>query len=191
MINRLEGAVAVGTSLTLALSACGGGEKEKVPTPASRPTAIATSSTTQETPLYELKRTAEGKLVDQGLKNRSDKGIKSVTLLYDATTQGGSIRAEVCFDRKEHFSIMSREEYPNPGWLVDKAYKIDKPGCVVKTPVINLGPKDRSVIYVGAADSADKTHIGMFVYATNSDNFQVKGARLKNQTVKTPVKLRP
>lgn len=104
-------------------------------------------------------------MIDQGLQGNPDRGVTSVTLFYDATTKGGSIRVEICMEPNTQFRVMSREISPNPGWLVNKRYQNgQEASCVVKDPVIALGLEDKEVVLIGAGNTEEETYKDMRAY---------------------------
>lgn len=161
----------------------------------SSPESVSVSPTSST--LYELQRKNLTTLVDQGLIQPDAQGIKSITLFYDPVAKGGSIRSEVCFDKNKlpsSFRVMSHEEFPRKGWLVDVSYKtsdeIDQEGCTTKTPVTNLGREDIETILIGTGNSPENAYKRMKGYRWDTNGFSPKANRIKDQTPKHPVQLR-
>lgn len=189
MAERLRsGLVAAGMVGALALTACGTESDVQVSTSPSR--SVATGTPTPDGAQYALKPDAQGRLIDQEIAKKPERGVTSVTVFYDPTTEGGSIQAEVCFKAATNFRVTTQELSPKPGFIVDKPFEMQGPGCVVKRPVIQLGSQDHERFYLGVGSDKGATYKNMMVYDITSKGFKPIVERRTNQSIPPNPKLR-
>ncbi len=108
-------------------------------------------------------------IYDKELSEKPDRGMQSVVFRYVRDRARGSISTTIQLTPRtpQEFRVVSREDSPRPGFLVDQAYKndgVDQGGTTFeKYPVIELNPEDQETVFLGIG-SGQETYKDMRIY---------------------------
>lgn len=119
------------------------------------------------------------RLIDKTLiLGDGDRTIEGIEFWFDENyvpgTAGGSLAMQICFGKEGLFRIISKEEEPNPGWLVDVEYP-HKTECVVKHPVTELAKGDKEEVLLGVGNTSKETYHDMRDYKVERTNQGLNG----------------